>query len=186
MYHFFLNTMQLPVPPSKMSIKRNGKNKTINLINEGEASIIKEPGLQEVAFNIRLPNAKYPWANYDNSLKESAINFAISKIGILNKAMGGSFNFKDAKYFLEQIETMKNEKKPIRFIVSRMTSNFRVLFCTNLLVTIISIHAPVKGATTDAVRDYDVDIISIHAPVKGATTGEVHSGHDLRFQSTLP
>lgn len=136
MYHFFLNTMQLPVPPAKMSIKRNGKNKTINLINEGEASIIKEQGLQEVSFNIRLPNSQYPWANYDNSLKESAINFATSKIGVLNKVMGGSFNFKDAKYFLEQIETMKNEKKPVRFIVSRMTSRFRVLFFTNILVTI--------------------------------------------------
>ena len=136
MYHFFLDTMQLPVPPAKMSIKRNGKNKTINLINEGEASIIKEPGLQEVSFNIRLPNAKYPWANYDNSLKESAINFAISKVGILSKAVGGSFNFKNAKYFLEQIEAMKSEKKPVRFIVSRMTNSFQVLFFTNILVTI--------------------------------------------------
>ena len=40
-YYFFVGDTMLPVPPAKMSIKVKGKNKTINLINEGEISIIK-------------------------------------------------------------------------------------------------------------------------------------------------
>ncbi|OFU71328.1 hypothetical protein HMPREF3108_05690, partial [Streptococcus sp. HMSC10A01] len=34
---------------------------------------------------------------------------------------------------------------------------------------VISIHAPVKGATLDALLDALNQYISIHAPVKGAT-----------------
>lgn len=152
-YHFFIGTTQLPVPPAKMSVKINGKNKTINLINEGEASIIKTPGLKEVSFNIRLPNAKYPWANYDESLQESAINYAISKIGILNRITGGSFNFRNAKYFLDALELIKESNTPVRFIVSRMTGSFQMLFFTNILVTIedYSIEEDAAREGTDVV-----------------------------------
>ena len=36
---------------------------------------------------------------------------------------------------------------------------------------VISIHAPVKGATKDLTLRQKAIVISIHAPVKGATTG---------------
>ena len=36
-------------------------------------------------------------------------------------------------------------------------------------ITLISIHAPVKGATGTIATDYSENPISIHAPVKGAT-----------------
>jgi hypothetical protein len=35
--------------------------------------------------------------------------------------------------------------------------------------TVISIHAPVKGATASGVKALMAEPISIHAPVKGAT-----------------
>ena len=45
---------------------------------------------------------------------------------------------------------------------------------------IISIHAPVKGATCDARKKYNVPaMISIHAPVKGATMHGL--GNDFVF-----
>ena len=44
MYYFFLGMMQLPVPPAKMTVKIKGKNKTVDLINEGEANLIKDAG----------------------------------------------------------------------------------------------------------------------------------------------
>ena len=72
----------------------------------------------------------------------------------------------------------------------------------------ISIHAPVKGATSDFFTKHDDKLISIHAPVKGATldqgdgrlsvaisihapvkgaTNQLNSGFDAyKFQSTLP
>ncbi len=52
---------------------------------------------------------------------------------------------------------------------------------------IISIHAPVKGATPTTFKQYCTRSISIHAPVKGAT-GLYHiDGNWLQqFQSTHP
>ena len=52
--------------------------------------------------------------------------------------------------------------------------------------TIISIHAPAKGATTASVELSDNSIISIHAPAKGATASGTVTGTNLLFQSTLP
>ena len=56
-----------------------------------------------------------------------------------------------------------------------------------ILNVVISIHAPVKGATLSTPKEFKPSIISIHAPVKGATSSsfgwiEVKTV----FQSTPP
>ena len=51
---------------------------------------------------------------------------------------------------------------------------------------VISIHAPVKGATLFAHGAVGGQPISIHAPVKGATHAEPLAEMGLVFQSTLP
>ena len=52
---------------------------------------------------------------------------------------------------------------------------------------VISIHAPVKGATRRLGIDPTDNLISIHAPVKGATTGLIGVARDRHlFQSTPP
>lgn len=132
MYYFFLGMMQLPVPPAKMSIRTKGKNKTINLINEGEVNLIKSPGLTEISFDIRLPNQSYPWANYDSSLMDSIGNAVGKKL----LERGDLFGFKKSEYFLNQLEKHKTTKAPFRFIVSRMGQGFNLLFSTNMLVTL--------------------------------------------------
>lgn len=129
-YYFFMDSVMLPVPPPKMTVKIKNKNKTFSLVDEGEINIIKSPGLSEIAFDIELPNSKYPFANYDTSLSDSLVS-AISR-----KLLGANFKFKDAKYFLEIIEKFKTKQIPFRFIVMRMTQNYRVLFDTNFLVTL--------------------------------------------------
>ena len=53
-------------------------------------------------------------------------------------------------------------------------------------LSLISIHAPVKGATRDAWIVTHRMSISIHAPVKGATIAGSQAKAALRFQSTLP
>ena len=51
----------------------------------------------------------------------------------------------------------------------------------------ISIHAPVKGATSHASYIKEHVMISIHAPVKGATCSALAAlSSALGFQSTLP
>ncbi|WP_019555197.1 hypothetical protein [Propionispira raffinosivorans] len=125
-YYFFLGMTMLPVPPAKMSIKIKNKNKTIDLINEGEVNIIKSAGLTEISFDARLPNAKYPFANYDTSFADS----------LSNKLMGSSFSFKKADYFLDTFKSAKTTQTPMRLVISRMNSQYRMLWDTNMLVTI--------------------------------------------------
>ncbi len=50
----------------------------------------------------------------------------------------------------------------------------------------ISIHAPVKGATSTGADPGRAQGISIHAPVKGATYGIVLPTTRKQFQSTHP
>ena len=54
------------------------------------------------------------------------------------------------------------------------------------LKLVISIHAPVKGATCGLFQGHAVGHISIHAPVKGATQIVPYALFVPWFQSTLP
>ena len=110
-YYFYIGKMLCPVAPSKLQMKINGNDKTLTLINEGEVSILKKTKLTEISFDILLPNVQYP--------------FAIYKSG-----------FRDAKYFLEQLEQMKVKQKPFQFIVTRTLPNGKMLFDTNLKVAL--------------------------------------------------
>ena len=50
----------------------------------------------------------------------------------------------------------------------------------------ISIHAPTRGATTFPAGETYAEVISIHAPTRGATVNTVIGGLNKLFQSTLP
>ena len=52
--------------------------------------------------------------------------------------------------------------------------------------SVISIHAPAKGATSNNKNIFDDTPISIHAPAKGATVEERPEDMAAAFQSTLP
>ena len=51
---------------------------------------------------------------------------------------------------------------------------------------IVSIHAPVKGATDVCYLFSQVFVVSIHAPVKGATALPSWAESSSLFQFTLP
>ena len=72
-YYFFMGYDMLPVPPEKMSIRIRGKNRTINLINDGEANLIKSPGLTDISFTVLLPNNQYDFSDYNSALKATAL-----------------------------------------------------------------------------------------------------------------
>ena len=94
-----------------MQLKIGNNNKTLTLINEGEINILKKAKLTEIDFDILLPNVKYPFATYNNS-------------------------FQNASYFLENIEKLKTSEKPFQFIVSRKMPNGKILFDTNIKVSL--------------------------------------------------
>jgi hypothetical protein len=110
-YHFYLGKTLCPVAPSKLQLKIKGQNKTLTLINEGEINILKKPGLTEISFDLLLPNVKYPFATYKSG-------------------------FKRAKHFLDKFEDLKTKKKSFQFIVTRTLPNGKMLFDTNMKVSL--------------------------------------------------
>lgn len=100
-----------PVTPEKISIKINGNNKTVNLINEGEINILKKAGLTDIEFEAEIPQVKHPYAVYKNG-------------------------FKEAGYFFDIFEGLKTGKKTFQFIVCRRTPVGKKLLNTNMKVSL--------------------------------------------------
>ena len=113
-YDFYLNHCLLPVTPSELQIKVNNANKTVTLINEGEVNILKKAELTDIEFECMIPQVEYP--------------FAVYKVGLRT-------GFQPAKYFLNYFEVLKSIQRPFQFIVSRTLPNGKVLFSTNIKVS---------------------------------------------------
>ncbi|MEN7728913.1 LysM peptidoglycan-binding domain-containing protein [Clostridioides difficile] len=107
-YDFYLDGVQLPITPGKLEIKTTNKNKTVDLINDGEVNILKTPGLSEISFEAEFTHNKLPF--YRGA-------------------------FKDVQFFLSKLELLKTDCKPFQFIVSRELGN-KVLFNTNIKVSL--------------------------------------------------
>ncbi|HBF4082238.1 LysM peptidoglycan-binding domain-containing protein [Clostridioides difficile] len=107
-YDFYLDGVQLPIAPGKLEIKTTNKNKTVDLINDGEVNILKTPGLSEISFEAEFTHNKLPF--YRGA-------------------------FKDVQFFLSKLELLKTDCKPFQFIVSRQLGN-KVLFNTNRKVSL--------------------------------------------------
>ena len=108
-YHFYIDGVLLPVTPASLKIKVKNQNKTVSLLNEGEINFLKLPGLSEVQFEALLPQVSYPFTNGDA---------------------------KTADYYLSKLERLKIEKKHFQFIVSRTTPKGKLLFDTNMTVSL--------------------------------------------------
>ena len=110
-YDFYLNKCLLPIAPDKLQIKINNANSKVTLIDEGQINILKKAELTDIEFDCIIPQVKYPFASYK----------------------GG---FKGASYFLDYFEELKASRKPFQFIVSRVMPSGKVLFSTNIKVSL--------------------------------------------------
>ena len=109
-YDFYLKKCLLPVTPQKLEIKINNANDTVTLINEGEINILKTAALTDIEFECEIPQVKQPYAVYKSG-------------------------FQGASYFLDYFEGLKTSKQPFQFLVSRTLPNGKVLFSTNIKVS---------------------------------------------------
>ena len=125
-YDFYLSKCLLPITPEKVQIKINNSNKTAVLINEGQINILKKAALTDIEFECTIPQIQYP--------------FAVYKSG-----------FQSAEYFLEYFELLKVQKKPFQFIISRTLPNGKVLFSTNIKVSLED-----YTLTEDASNGFDI------------------------------
>ncbi|HBF7205579.1 TPA: LysM peptidoglycan-binding domain-containing protein, partial [Clostridioides difficile] len=148
-YDFYLDGVQLPITPGKLEIKTTNKNKTVDLINDGEVNILKTPGLSEISFEAEFTHNKLPFCRGQ---------------------------FRDVQFFLSKLELLKTDCKPFQFIVSREMGG-KVLFNTNIKVSLeeyaISEDAENGSDTKVAIklkqyRDYSTKKLVI-APPKNET-----------------
>jgi len=109
MYYFYMFAIRLPVPPSKMSLKIKNQNKSVTLINEGEINLIKKAGLSEISFEVLLP----------------AFNYAFTPN-----------NMRTPAYYLDMLETYKNNQRPFPFTITRKFPNNKSYFNFYMRVTL--------------------------------------------------
>ncbi len=109
-YDFYLKSLLLPVAPSQLKISVNNNNSTYILIDEGQINILKKAKLTDIEFECLIPQVQYPFAVYT----------------------GG---FQGASYFLDYFERLKTGQEPFQFIVSRTMPSGKVLFSTNIKVS---------------------------------------------------
>lgn len=108
-YRLYLDGTLFPVIPSKLTLKINGNNETVTLINEGEAVILKQPGLTDIEFELLLPAVEYAFAVYPDG-------------------------FRKPQFYTEKLEALMTAKQPFQYIVTRTDLKNKKLFDTNMTV----------------------------------------------------
>jgi hypothetical protein len=108
-----MGSVLLPIAPEKFNLKVNNSNKTITLINEGEVNILKEAKLTDLEFDALIPAVQYSFAKYDDG-------------------------FKPTTYFTNHFEKLKTSKESFQFIVIRKMPDGKLLFDTNMTVSLES------------------------------------------------
>lgn len=154
MYDVYLDKMLLPITPAKIQLKVTNQNKTVQLVNEGEVNLLKKPGLTDISFTAMIPQQEYPFAQ------------------------GGT---RGASYYLGGFERLKTGQKPFQFIVSRVTPMGKVLFNSNLKVSLeeYTVNEDAKNGFDLMVdielkqfRPYGTKTVKIKEPTKPADTAK--------------
>jgi nucleoid-associated protein YgaU len=113
MYYAYMGSVLLPVTPEKITLKVKNANKTMTLINEGEINFLRQVGLTDLEFDVLIPAVQYSFAKYDSG-------------------------FKSPSYFTNHFESLKTSKEPFQFIVSRQMPDGKLIFDTNMTVSMES------------------------------------------------
>ena len=114
MYRFYMGDVLLPITPEKLTLKINGANETITLINEGEVNLLKKSKLTDLEFDALIPAFAYSFAHNGSA-------------------------WHPADHYLNYFEQLKVSKEPFQFTVIReLPDKYRVWFDTNMTVSLES------------------------------------------------
>ncbi len=109
MYLVYLGEMLFPITPEEIEMQINNRNETMDLINGGQVNRINKAGLTDIQFEVLLPYTKYPFAIGEHHPQE---------------------------YYLEKLEKIKSEKQAVQFIVLRTDMQNRIMWDTNITVSL--------------------------------------------------
>ena len=110
----FIGGILFPVTPGKFTVKVNGKNKTVILVNEGEVSHLKTPGLSELVIDeLLLPVQRYPFMEPRTKTRPA--------------------------YYMNKLDKWIRSKKPVSFkLVRSETDAKQLLWDNDMMVSIES------------------------------------------------
>ncbi|WP_347994152.1 hypothetical protein [uncultured Eubacterium sp.] len=111
MYRIIIDGQYVPIPPEKITIKVDGDNKTMTLINLGEINVIRKKKLTDISFELLLPNQQYPFAYYPQG-------------------------YMTADSYIKKYRRLQREKSPFKLEIYRYTPNGKNMFNTILNVTL--------------------------------------------------
>ena len=118
MYRVYINTILMPVAPGRITIKTKNSNKTVSLADGGEINIPKSPGLSEISFDLLLPAAECPFAQYDDG-------------------------FRPPDYYIEWFNMLKVNKRPFELVIIRsMTAEMLLKYTSGLAALPESVLRP--------------------------------------------
>ena len=115
-YQFYLDDILLPVTPAELSIKVGDKNETIELLNDKDLILLRNPSLSEISFTALLPAQQVGYAVYENNIFESS-NEILSKIQKLKY---------DKKKFLFSVIRRINDKTYFDTVIKVVLSDYDV------------------------------------------------------------
>ncbi|MBQ7385044.1 MAG: LysM peptidoglycan-binding domain-containing protein [Ruminococcus sp.] len=158
-YKCYLFGQLMPETPSKLTVKIKGKNKTLELLNEGEINFLRTPGLTEITLPLTFP------------------------------MLTGS---RRPEYYLNLLEKTKTGRSTTQFIMTRTTPNGRLLFDTNIKVSVED-YTITESATNGLdvsvevnlkqYRDYGTKTIKVETEAK-KTTAAVTQQTQTQKQTT--
>lgn len=144
-YKCYLFGQLMPETPGKLTVKIKGKNKTLELLNEGEINFLRTPGLTEITLPLTFP------------------------------MLTGS---RRPEYYLNLLEKAKTGRSTTQFIMTRTTPNGRLLFDTNIKVSVED-YTITESATNGLdvsvevnlkqYRDYGTKTIKVETEAKKTT-----------------
>ncbi len=102
-YQCYLFGELMPETPGKLTVRIKGKNKTLELLNEGEINFLRTPGLTEITLPLTFPML-------------TAV--------------------RTPDYYLRLLEKAKTARATTQFVMTRTTPDGRLLFDTNIRVSV--------------------------------------------------
>lgn len=96
-----------PVTPSQVQTKVGNCNETVQILQMGQANLLKNAGLEEVRFRALFPGRQYHFVQVEEG-------------------------FREPSYFLERLKDFKKAQKPVQLIIFRRLADGSQIFCSNV------------------------------------------------------
>ena len=109
MYMLYIDHVLFPVAPGKIVMETETDNQTISLVDGSFIIKCGGSGLRRISFDLLLPMSRYPFATYEK-------------------------DFRDGGYFVDELNRIAKENKPVWFDVYRTFPDMNKTYLTNIMV----------------------------------------------------